>query len=111
LAERRGPAAWLDQGKPRARFTPASQQQHKKPLVDIAKTHFAALQKIYLAMRKAGTYMKCVRRFPLHFLGRFLPKLGGAFGHRPFFARLTTPRRENPNPPASGSQSGWSCRA
>jgi hypothetical protein len=73
-------------------------------LVDIAKTHFAALQKNYLAMQKEGTYINRVWRFPLHILGRFLPKLGGAFGYRPFFAWLTGPGRENPNPPASGSQ-------
>jgi len=57
----------------------------RKLLVDIAKGHFAALQKNYLAMRDRATYMRRVRRFPLHILGRFLPKLGGALGHRPFF--------------------------
>ena len=38
-----------------------------------------------LAMRETGAYIRVVRRFPLYILGRFLPKLGGAFGHRPFF--------------------------
>jgi hypothetical protein len=57
----------------------------RKPPVDIAKGHFAALQKNYLAMRDRGSYIRPVRRFPLYILGRFLPKLGGVFGHRPFF--------------------------
>jgi hypothetical protein len=49
------------------------------------KNPFCCAAKKYLAMPKADTYIAGVQRFPLHILGRFLPKLGGAFGHRPFF--------------------------
>jgi hypothetical protein len=48
LAGKNGPTACAVLGKQRARLTTIGQQRHKKPLVDIKKTHFAALQKIIL---------------------------------------------------------------